>query len=122
MGVFYISASSYFRARPNLKKINTPIPFHKSAKRSIDPGGIMDSSGEPVSKFRVKVFVPGRLEYILVSGAPTYLGHRSLFFKHYFRVRKFDAIRAPGDLLDIFPDVQPGKLITCAGQSRLLIG
>ena len=41
----------------------------------------MDSSGEPVSKYRVMVFVPGRLEYILISGAPTYLGHRSLFFE-----------------------------------------
>ena len=34
----------------------------------------MDSSGEPVSKNRVKVFTLGRLEYILISGAPTYLG------------------------------------------------
>jgi hypothetical protein len=45
----------------------------------------MDSSGEPVSKYRVKVFIPGRLEYILFSGAPTYLGHRSLFFSEQFR-------------------------------------
>lgn len=41
----------------------------------------MDSSGEPVSKYWVMVFVPGRPEYILISGAPTYLGHRSLFFE-----------------------------------------
>lgn len=44
----------------------------------------MDLSGEPVSKYRVKVFTLGRLEYILISGAPTYLGHRSLFFVQYF--------------------------------------
>jgi len=59
----------------------------------------MDSSGEPVSKYRVKVWAPGRLEYTLISGAPTYLGHRSLFFEQYFRGRKFEALRAPGDLL-----------------------
>jgi hypothetical protein len=63
----------------------------------------MDSSGEPVSKYRVMVFFPGRPEYILISGAPTYLGHRSLFFEQYFRGRKFRALRAPGDLLQIFP-------------------
>jgi hypothetical protein len=59
----------------------------------------MDSSGEPVSKIRGMVLVPGRLEYILISGAPTYLGYRSLFFEQYFRGRKFEAVRAPGDLL-----------------------
>jgi hypothetical protein len=40
----------------------------------------MDSSGEPVSKYRGKVWAPGRLECILISGALTYLGHRSPFF------------------------------------------
>jgi hypothetical protein len=66
----------------------------------------MDSSGEPVSKYRVMVFVPGRPEYILISGAPTYLGHRSLFFEQYFRGRKFAALRAPRNLLQIFSDAQ----------------
>jgi hypothetical protein len=45
----------------------------------LDTRYIIEASGEPVSKYRVKVFVPGRPEYILISGAPTYLGHRSLF-------------------------------------------
>jgi hypothetical protein len=38
----------------------------------------MDSSGKPVSKYRGKVFVPGRPEYILIFGAPTYFGHREI--------------------------------------------
>jgi hypothetical protein len=39
----------------------------------------MESSGEPVSEYREEVKVPGRLEEILNSGAPTCLGHRSIF-------------------------------------------
>jgi hypothetical protein len=66
----------------------------------------MDTSGEPVSKYRVMVFVPGRPEYILISGAPTYLGHRSLFFEQQFRRRKFEALRAPRDLLQFFSDAE----------------
>jgi hypothetical protein len=53
-------------------------------KRSLDPGCIIDTSGEPVSKYRVKVLIPGRPEYILYSGAPTYLGHRSFIFGQQF--------------------------------------
>jgi hypothetical protein len=41
-------------------------------------------SGEPVSKYRVMVFFPGRPEFILFSGAPTFLGHRSLFYEKQF--------------------------------------
>ncbi len=81
----------------------------------------MDTSGEPVSKYRVMVFVPGRPEYILISGAPTYLGHRSLFCEQQFRGRKFEALRAPRDLLQIFADTQPVQLIPGEGQSGLLI-
>jgi hypothetical protein len=62
------------------KRENKITPLCSQAKRSLDPRSIMESSGEPVSKYRVKVFVPGRPEYILISGAPTCLGHRSLFF------------------------------------------
>ena len=64
-------------------KPNTPIfPDRFDICRNVvflDTRTIMESSGEPVSKYRVKVLVPGRPEYILFSGAPTYLGHRSLF-------------------------------------------
>jgi hypothetical protein len=63
----------------------------------------MDSSGEPVSKYRVRVFIPGRLEYILFSGAPTYLGHRSLFFEEQFRRRKPMLLHTNGDHQEIFP-------------------
>ena len=53
---------------------NIITPFCYLAKRSLGPRCIMELSGEPVSKYRVMVLVPGRPEYILVSGAPTYLG------------------------------------------------
>ncbi len=49
-------------------------------KRTLDLGCIMEVSGEPGSKYRGKVSSPGRQEIILFSGAPTCLGHRSLFF------------------------------------------
>jgi hypothetical protein len=65
------------------KKANPFKALHLLMKRSLDPGCIMESSGEPVSKYRVMVYVPGRLEYILFSGAPTCLGHRSIFFNQY---------------------------------------
>ena len=65
-------------------KPNTPIfPDRFDICRNVvflDTRYIIEASGEPVSKCRVKVLVPGRPEYILFSGAPTYLGHRSLFF------------------------------------------
>jgi hypothetical protein len=63
------------------KKTDVSTPFRQKAKRLLDHSCIMDSSGEPVSKYRVKVFFPGRPEFILFSGAPTYLGHRSFFFE-----------------------------------------
>ena len=44
-------------------------------------GYIIEASGEPVSKYRDQVRVPGRQEDILISGAPTCLGHRSTFFE-----------------------------------------
>ena len=61
------------------EKTNTHTAFCRKVKRSLDPRCIMGTSGEPVSRYRVKVQVPGRQEDILVSGAPTCLGHRSLF-------------------------------------------
>jgi hypothetical protein len=73
-------ASWLLKNAMNLKKTNTFTLFCHLTKRYLDSLCIMDSSGEPVSKYRVKVFVPGRPEYILFSGAPTCLGHRSLFF------------------------------------------
>ena len=53
--------------------------LHLWMKRSIRY--IMESSGEPVSKYRDQVNLPGRPGSILFSGAPTCLGHRSPFFK-----------------------------------------
>lgn len=44
---------------------NSSRSLRHSAKRTLDTGCIMESSGEPVSKYRVKVSVPGRPEYIL---------------------------------------------------------
>jgi hypothetical protein len=74
-----VAAGKQVHAKPN-----TPIfPDRFDICRNVvflDTRTIMESSGEPVSKYRVKVLVPGRPEYILFSGAPTYLGHRSLFF------------------------------------------
>jgi hypothetical protein len=70
-----------------LKKQTNPYRFviqRNVHLTTLDDSSLMDSSGEPVSKYRVKVFVPGRQENILFSGAPTYLGHRSLFFEQQF--------------------------------------
>jgi len=52
----------------------------------------METSGEPVSKYRVKVLVPGRPENILSSGAPTCLGHRSLFFDQQLGGRQVEEL------------------------------
>ena len=64
----------------------------------------MDSSSEPVSKYRVRVSGPGRPEYILFSGAPTCLGHCSLFFEEQLRRGQFVLLRAPRNLLQFLAD------------------
>jgi len=69
----------------NIRKYLIPTRrFTFFAKRLLDLDCIIGSSGEPVSKYRVKVLCPGRQEIILFSGAPTCLGHRSLFFLGQF--------------------------------------
>jgi len=63
--------------RFGLKKHNSPLRFIFG--RNVEIEDIMESSGEPVSKYRDEVKVLGRQEEILNSGAPTCLGHRSIF-------------------------------------------
>ena len=79
------------------------MPFRQIAKRYTVPGCIMDTSGEPVSKYRVMVFIPGRLEYILISGAPTYLGRRSLFSSSSFEGGSLKRFEPQGISFSSFP-------------------
>jgi hypothetical protein len=66
----------------------------------------MGSSGDPVSKNRVKVLIPGRRKYILVSGAPTCLGHRSLCLCQQFGGRQLAEPAAPGEFLQVFSNIE----------------
>ena len=71
----------------------------------------MKLSGGPVSKYRVKVSIPGRPEYILVSGAPTYLGHRSFLFDQSLRWWQLADLRSKVEFLQVDPDTQPIQLL-----------
>jgi hypothetical protein len=96
-----------------------PERFTCRMKRSIAPGSIMELSGEPVSKYRVKVSVPGRPEYILSSGAPTCLGHRSLFFEQQFGGWEIAVLRTPGNGLQILSNAQTVQLFPDETRCRL---
>ena len=47
------------KSATDLKKINTSTPLRHPAKRSVDISCIIESSGEPVSKYRVRSLARG---------------------------------------------------------------
>jgi hypothetical protein len=75
--------------------------LHLLMKRSIRY--IMESSGEPVSKYRDQVNLPGRPESILFSGAPTCWDTAHLFSSSSYEGGRLRCSEPQGTILMSFP-------------------
>lgn len=95
-GRVIISPLWLLKSATNRKKTNNITPFCPLTKRSLDSRCIMDSSGEPVSKYRVKVLIPGRPEYILPSGQER---RPAWDTAHFFSINSFEG----GNLMSFDP-------------------